>query len=110
MSRKAAEREADAARELAYDARRRVDRMRSSQAERDLDAAMEARRRGMGLSHDEYGPSGHELDPPWAGGGMHANAVRDLMREDPGHDDLGAIGPQPPAAPERTRGHVLLLR
>ena len=51
-ARKLAEREASAARRLATEARRRVDDLRLSHAERSLDEAMAARRRGLGMTAD----------------------------------------------------------
>lgn len=91
-NRKAAEAEAEIAREIAADARARVDALRLDAAERDLDEAISARRRSAGLSHD-----GHDK-----GAGGTRESI--LHHREP---------PRPPsaaAAPGRTRGHAILLR
>ena len=111
MTRKAAEKEAKVARELAYDARKRLDRERGLRAERDLDDALEMKRKGIGMSYDGYGKEGLEMDPLWAGGGtMSSKAVKELMRGRPSTPGEGSLMPLDSAAPEKTRGHVMLLR
>ena len=118
--REAAEAEAKAARELAADARKRVDQVRSSRAESDLDDAMELRRRTLALSHErddrprtlEPAPGVHGA-MAWAGGRARdfadRGSVAQALREHRENIDLGALGPKG-AMPERTRGHGMQMR
>ena len=104
LSRRAAEVEAEAARGLALDARRRVDKLRLAAAERDLEGAMEERRRGLALSYE-----GDVRAPKDAKGSDEAAAPKPASPKY-SREDLGGVAPTRPQVPERTRGHVMLLR
>ena len=131
-ARQHAEVEAFHARELAHEARHRVDALRLSHAERDLDSATSAIREGLGLSYDGYDTgAGHVRgggSRAGSGGGGGGGSVAEFAaramrgrkpdgRYDPsmGHDaSMRASSlrhrPITPAAPPQTRGHSLLLR
>ena len=86
LSRRAAEAEAEAARGLALDARLRVDKLRLAAAERDLDVAMEGRRRGLALSYDG------NVRAPKEAGGSEAAAPKPASPKYTS-EDLGALAP-----------------
>ena len=112
LSRKAAEKEAAAAKELAWDARQRADMLRLGTAERDLELAMAGQRRGVGLSYDA-------IEPERGRDAHSSQAVRELLRT-PTNDDGARRVARPPmtvdapaapnTAPERSRAHNTMLR